>query len=332
MKNIDKHLQNKNFLNLYLIFGNEDFLKKSYEKKFLDLIVLPETKLMNFDFFEGKNVTAETIINTADTIPFMAENRLIIVKNSGLFFEGRKAETEKLCSYISKIPKTTIIVFFEESVDKRLKVFKELQKNGYATEINYLGEAELSNWVSNVFKENKKKIDTATIVYLIRFVGYEMELIFNEVNKLLDYKKDEEFILKEDIDKICTKSLETTIFELVDAIGNKNSQLAINLYNNLIFNKTSPFMILNMISRQFRLILQTKYLAKLGFNNSEIATELSSRDFIIKRCLSQSKNFTNKILLNAIDDFLKTDVKIKTGEIDDVMGVELLVIKYSSIS
>lgn len=330
MQILDNDIKEKIFKNVYLIFGEEKYLKEKYEKKMTDAIVSESTKMMNFDILDGKTMEVARIKEICNTLPFMNEYRLLIVKDSQLFAEGRKNETEKLTDYIANIPKTTIILFFEEKVDKRLKIFKEIKKIGEICEFNPLNEKELSEWILSIVQEKDKKISMDTVIYLIRNVGGNMDILYNEVNKLINYKKEAQ-ITKQDIDNICTKSIESRVFDLVDAIGNKKIEQAIGIYKNLIFNKTAPFMILSMIARQFRIILQVKYLEKKDGNIQNIARELGIRDFIVRQALAQSKNFTNKVLLEAINECLETDNKAKTGIIQDELGVEMIIIKYSSI-
>jgi DNA polymerase-3 subunit delta len=118
---------------------------------------------------------------------------------------------------------------------------------------------------------------------------------------------------------------------MVAAIGNKNAEKALDIYNNMLLAKESPFGINKMIARQFRLILQCKYVAvKKKYNNAQIANELGLREFIVRDCMAQSKNFDIKLLINAIKDCAQTDTNIKKGLITDELGVELLIIKYSS--
>lgn len=330
MNNLDNIIKERNFKNIYLIFGEEYYLKNIYEKKIIDSIVPKSVKMMNFDILEGKTVEVSRIKEICDTLPFMNEHRAVLIRNSQLFVEGRKAETEKITEYIKEIPKTTILLFFEEKVDKRLKLFKEVKKFGDIFEFNNLNEKELCQWILKKFYENNKKISDATAIYLIRNIGDSMELLSNEINKLISYKEFEE-ITKQDIDEICTKSIESKIFDLVGAIGNKNIEKAMNVYKGLIFNKVSPFMILSMIARQFRIILQVKYLNKQGKSINNIAKELGLRDFVVKEALLQSNNFTNKVLLEAINECLEIDNKSKTGFIQDELGVEMLIVKYSSL-
>ena len=115
---------------------------------------------------------------------------------------------------------------------------------------------------------------------------------------------------------------------MVAAIGNKRSAEALKIYNNMLLYKESPIMILAMIARQFRIILQSKYLAKKGKGNDEIAAMIKQRSFVVRECIKQGKNFDNATILDALNDCYECDMKIKRGEIDDRLGVEMIIMKY----
>lgn len=331
MKVLDTHIKNKTFSNIYLIFGEEEYLKNTYEKKLISSIISEDLKMMNFDIFEGKNTNVSQIIDACDTMPFMSPYRLVVLKNTGLIIEGRKNDSTLLEQYLSSLPKTTIIIFIEDKIDKKLKLFKTISKIGSVHQMNMSSENELVNWILNVFKDNNKDISTKEALYMIRNIGFNMEILLNEINKLISFKNNNDKITINDIDTICTKSVESKIFDLINFMANKNMQNAISIYKNLLVNKTSPFIILNMIARQFRIILQVKYLYNKGYNINSISSELGLRDFIVKEAFKQSKNFSIKILLQALNECLTTDENIKTGKMLDELAVELLIIKYTSI-
>lgn len=331
MKVLDTHIKNKTFSNIYLIFGEEEYLKNTYEKKLISSIISEDLKMMNFDLFEGKNTNVSQIIDTCDTMPFMSPYRLVILKNTGLIIEGRKNDSSLLEQYLSNLPKTTIIIFIEDKIDKKLKLFKTISKIGSVHQMNMSSENELVNWILNIFKDNNKDISTKEALYMIRNIGFNMEILLNEINKLISFKNNNDKITINDIDTICTKSVESKIFDLINFMANKNMQNAISIYKNLLVNKTSPFIILNMIARQFRIILQVKYLYNKGYNINSISSKLDLRDFIVKEAFKQSKNFSIKVLLQALNECLNIDENIKTGKIVDELAVELLIIKYTSI-
>lgn len=331
MKTLENHIKNKTFSNIYVIFGEEEYLKNIYEKKLISNIVDENFKMMNFDIFEGKNVNISKIIDACDTMPFMSDYRVVILKNTGLIYDAKKDDTNKLENYLHILPKTTILIFIEEKIDKKLKIFKTISNIGTFHKIDILSENELVNWILNVFKDNNKNISAKEAIYIIRNIGFNMEILLNEINKLISFKGSSTKITINDIDNICTKSIESKIFDLINFMSNKDMDNAIKIYKNLIVNKTSPFVILNMISRQFRIILQTKYLYNKNYSINNIASELELRDFIVKEAIKQSKNFSIKILLQAINECLEIDNNIKTGKIIDEIAIELLIIKYSTL-
>lgn len=331
MKTLENHIKNKTFSNIYVIFGEEEYLKNIYEKKLISNIVDENFKMMNFDIFEGKNVSISKIIDACDTMPFMSDYRVVILKNTGLIYDAKKDDTNKLENYLHILPKTTILIFIEEKIDKKLKIFKTISNIGTFHKIDVLSENELVNWILSIFKDNNKNISTKEALYIIRNIGFNMEILLNEINKLISFKSSSTKITINDIDNICTKSIESKIFDLINFMSNKDMDNAIKIYKNLIINKTSPFVILNMISRQFRIILQTKYLYNKNYSINNIASELELRDFIVKEAIKQSKNFSIKILLQAINECLEIDNNIKTGKIIDEIAIELLIIKYSTL-
>ena len=331
MKILENHIKNKTFSNIYVIFGEEEYLKNIYEKKLISNIIDENFKMMNFDIFEGKNVNISNIIDACDTMPFMSDYRIVILKNTGLIYDGKKDDTIKLENYLHILPKTTILIFIEEKIDKKLKIFKTISNIGTFHKIDILSENELVNWILNVFKDNNKNISAKEAIYIIRNIGFNMEILLNEINKLISFKGSSTKITINDIDNICTKSIESKIFDLINFMSNKDMDNAIKIYKNLIVSKTSPFVILNMISRQFRIILQTKYLYNKNYSINNIASELELRDFIVKEAIKQSKNFSIKILLQAINECLEIDNNIKTGKIIDEVAIELLIIKYSTL-
>ena len=329
MKILESHIKNKSFSNIYLIYGEEIYLKNIYEKRLIDSIVDESLKMMNFDTFEGKNINIQGVIDACNTLPFMNEHRLVILKNTSLIYDAKKDDIATLEKYINNLPKTTILIFIEEKIDKKLKIFKTISKIGSVHQMDIQSEESLVKWIINVCNKNNKAISSKEAIYMIRNIGSNMEILLNEINKLISFANEKTITIK-DIDSICTKTVESKIFDLINSIANKNVERALSMYKNLIFNKTSPFMVLNLIYRQFKIILQTKHLQEKGHSISAIASSLSLRDFMIKEAISQGKNFSKETVLNALKECQEIDNNIKTGKIQDELAIELLIIKYAT--
>ncbi len=330
MQKIIDDIKNKNFQKIYLLFGEENYLKNKTFNSLKKALISETAKIMNLDIFNEKKPETKKISDACETLPFMNDLRVVIVKDSELFVQGNKDESEKMAEYIKNVPPTTVLIFVEEKVDKRGKLYKEVSKLGYCAEFKQLSEKELLNEVRKIAKAKRLVMKDSVILYFIRSIHNSMEAIISEIEKLSNYILEGE-VSEKDIDDICTKSLEVKIFDMVDAIGNKKAKIALDIYNNMVLMKESPIMILAMISRQFRIIFQSKYLAEKGMYKSDIAKKINQREFVVSECLKQSKNFKKKTLLQALDDCLECDINIKTGKIQDKLGVEMIILKYSNL-
>ena len=322
MQILKTDLKTKNYKKAYLFFG-EEYFTKHYESLFRKAIIDPLTESVNLAVYEGA-VSLSTLIDTAETVPFLSEHRLVIAKKTGLFTAGTKIEEASF----DGIPPTSTIIFIEENVDKRTRIYKELAKVGYAADFTMPKENELVSWVSGYFKKNNKEISSATASYFIKNVIHDMNIMLFEMDKLVAYC-DKEVTLG-DIDILTTKSTETKIFNMLKAVGQKNLSQALIIYNNMIQAKTEPLMILTMLARQFRLILRTKALAGQDRTVDQIAKQLSVQSFVVRECLQQARNFKYKTLIDALKECLDVDINIKTGKIEGKLGVEMIIVKFGT--
>ena len=130
MQTLNQDIKDKTFRKVYLLFGDEPFLVNSYKKRLREAITGDDT--MNYNYFEGKGPDVKEIISLADTMPFFAERRLVLIDGSGFF---KSSAPEELVDYIPEIPESTCMVFVESEVDKRNKLYKKVKDNGYAAEL-----------------------------------------------------------------------------------------------------------------------------------------------------------------------------------------------------
>lgn len=315
----------RNNKNVYLIFGDEKFLVKQAYDEILSNAISEDNTNMNTDFYEGKDVNINRIIDSMETLTFFAKNRCVIIRDSGLLKKTSNSNVASLVEAIEDIPKTTFVIFVEE-VDKTNSLYKAIKKIGVVYELSTPKENELISFVENIIKNKNSKIDRGTIVYFLRTVENDMIVINNELEKLLAYTMFKNKIEKNDIDKICTKSLQIEIFKLMDSIGNKDVQQTLEIYNNMMFVKEPVLRILSMLARQVKLILLSKELSEQGYNFNDVSAKIGIHSFVAKGCIKQSKNFTKNKLVDTLLKLNELEVKIKTGKIKDVIGLEILIV------
>lgn len=324
MNAIKEHLKQQTFKPVYLLYGSEDYLKRLYRDK-LKAGILNGGSDMNYSYFEGKGIDTEKVMDIADTLPFLAERRLIIIENSGLF----KSQSN-LADYMETLPDTTHIVFVEQEVDKRNRLFKAVKKCGHTAELNGMDEDNLKLWIATILKQNNKKMTERDILYLINKSGSDMNLLSKELEKLICYGMERDVLTVSDIDAVCTTHVSNKIFQMMDYIAQKQAVQALSLYKDLLSLQERPLSILFLLTRHFNILLQTKELQRLGNDNRTIASKVSIPPFAVKKYLSQAKNFHTSQLKNAINDCVDLEERVKTGRIADQMALELLLVKFSS--
>lgn len=323
MQNIKEHIKLNQYKPVYLLYGTEAYLKKLYKNKLKDGI-LGDSDAMNYTYYEGKGIDIYKVIETAETLPFFSERRLIIIENSGLF----KSQSD-LADYIKKIPETTHLVFVENEVDKRNRLFKAVKDCGMVSQMDGMDENNLKLWVTSLLNKSGKKITANTLLYLIGKSGTDMENLSNEIEKLICYALDRDVITNEDIDAVCVTQISNKIFQMMDAIASKKQSEALKLYYDLLTLKEKPLSILFLLSRHLNILLQVKELSGQGYNNTVISQKIGVPPFAVGKYSSQSKNFKKDVLIQALHSCVDVEEQVKTGRMMDQMGVELLIVEFS---
>ncbi len=324
MKVINEDIKNKTFKKVYLLYGDEPYLKKQYRDRMKESITGSDT--MNFSYYEGEKLNVKEIIEMADTLPFFSEKRLIIIENSGFF----KRSNEEFAAFVSTLPDYLVLVFIEEAIDERNKLFKAVKKEGYVSLMNQQTEAVLIKWIGKCFKEKGMTIESAAVKLLLDKTGASMILIKAEIDKVISYCGARNEVKTTDIEAICSTVTVSKIFDMITAIAIKRQQDALKLYYDLLAQKEPPMNILGLMVRQFNGILQAKEALAVGINHYDIAKSMGVAPFIAQKYSSQAKNFSIKQLKLALKDLADVEEAVKTGKLDAKMAVELMIIKYSA--
>lgn len=326
MQTIKEHIKNHQFKPVYLLCGTEEYLKKLYQDKLKDA-VLADSDDMNYSYFEGKEADPLKIIEAAETLPFFSERRFICIKNSGLF----KASSS-LPDYLKTMSASSCIVFVEKEIDKRSRLYKAVKEIGCISEMNGMDEKNLKLWVSSILSQSEKKITEGDILYLLNKCGTDMVLLSQELEKLVCYAYDRDIITAEDIDAVCITLVSGKVFQMIDAIASGRQSQALELYYDLLTLREKPLSILFLLTRQFNILLQVKELSGHGYNNSIIASKISVPPFAVSKYIAQSRNFSKDRLIEALETCASIEEQIKTGRLNETMGIELLIATYSRTS
>lgn len=306
----------------YLIYGLENYLIKKNLNKIIDDLGVTPDEIINMDM---NTDSINNLLVEASTINMFSTKKLIICDNSCFLSSSSdsKEEVDELIKYIENAFPDVYIVFIlrEEKIDSRKKISKLLSKEAKVYVCEKIDNYKLNNYVMDYIRDNGYTISSKNIDFLLSKTHYELSNIINEIDKLFIYKGNDKKITEEDIDKVITRNIETNIFELTNAIMNKNKKKIDEIYKDLMLSKEGPIKLIITLSNQFRLYLQVKLMRNNGYSEKEIVSILKEHPYRIS--LAMKNNFSIDELKNNLEKLSKLDLDIITGKVDEKLGFEM---------
>lgn len=327
MKMLAEDIKNGVFKSAYLLYGEEAYLRLQYRDRLKNALADP-ADTMNVSCFQGKGIRPEEIIDLAETLPFFADRRVILVEDSDFF----KNKCDLLADYLPSMPDTACLIFVEagtDRVNKSNRLYKAVKAKGRVVEFGAQSEATLTKWILGILKREKKQISRPALDLFLKRSGLDMAHISAELEKLICYTYGREEITLQDIQEICTIQIEDRIFDMVRAIAEKKQTLALNLYYDLLSLKKSPRAILSLIGRQFQKLLLVKSLMAKGYDQASIASKAQLHPFVAKLYMQQSRRFSQEQLEAALRDCVNSEEAVNTGHMEERLSVELLIMTCS---
>lgn len=309
---------------IYLLYGSEKYL---IDKEIKSIINKNNIDLINTNNYDLNLHTLTTIIDDCQTISLFSEKKAIIVYNSYIFTAKKNSieqDSSVFENYLNNINPDTILilVLYEDKLDERKKVLKNLRKTG--TVKNFDINTSINNLVKDMF--SNYQISNTSINLLIDRVGKNLAILEQEVNKIKTYKNNDFYITESDIILLTHKSFDIDIFALIEAIVSKDKKTALNIYNEMLKYNEEPIKIIVMLANQFRIIYQAKEMYKKGYTESDIASNLGIHPYRIKLALNKAREYSSENLLNYLKKLSDLDIGIKTGNINKEIGLELFII------
>ena len=225
VKNLQEDIKTGKFKNAYLLFGEEAYLKIQYKEKLIHALN-PDDDTMNFTKYEGKGIEVREMIDLCETMPFFADHRVVLVENSGFF----KNKCDELADYMKTLPDYLRLVFVEEEVDKRSRMYKAVKNCGRIVEFAKQDEKTLMRWAAGILAREGRKIMTRDMELFLTKTGTDMGNIRMELEKLITYTMGQDIVTREDIEEICTTRTENKIFDMVRAVTERNQRICIMIF------------------------------------------------------------------------------------------------------
>lgn len=318
---------------VYRFDGEEEHIKAKALQTLREKLLPPGLEAMNETVLISP--CAGDIIAAAETLPMMAERRLLIVRESALLTGAKAAgeaeESAKLAEYLDRAPETCCIVFYVKGlVDGRKKLPQALAKKAAAVRFDRLGDALLHRWMQQQLRARGKVVSQANAALLSFMAGRDLLSLSQELEKLAAYVGVREEITREDIETVVTPSLECTVFNLVDALVAGKEAEAFRLLKIMLENGEARIGILAMMARQYRNLTHLKLMQQAKMSEADIQKNLGVQPFVMRRLLAQGQRESARSLREKLDLCVDTDWAIKSGRMSEEAALERTMFRLCS--
>ncbi|MEG0772375.1 DNA polymerase III subunit delta [Clostridium sp.] len=322
--------------NCYIFCGTDENLIKTSIEAIIKKIIEPSFKDFNYTRYDGEKVDNDTILNSCETLPFMSSKKIVEIYRSTFLEDangvgsnnGKKVDFNELFKYINNMPEYTILIMyyiFDNDRDKISSKVKKLDGKATVVKIDKLKGQTLQSKVKDIFQNKGKSIEKSEISFFCSIIDNNMNIINNEIDKLISYTDGRE-IKREDIIALMPPKSENDIFNLVDYLSQKNVKKSIDILNELVYKGEKPPKILYMIERQFKLLLALSVGNEVGKSHDMLAREFKLNPYIAEKMLKQSKKFSINALRKNLKLCIDVEKMMKSTSADDKTILEMLII------
>lgn len=335
-ENLEKELKQGKLNSLYLLYGEEEFLLDTCLKKIKKLF--GEILLgINYIIIDETNIG--TLISEIQTPAFGYPKKLIIVKKSQCFKKTKKTTkkdnkeikdnsiSKYIVDNIEIIKDSIVLVFIEDEVEKN-DLYNVIEKYGIVCNFTKLKPQEISARLKAICNAYKVNIENKTMQYFIETCGLNMQVLINEIRKLIEYAGENGEITKEAIDLLSIKEIEAVIFDLTDSLGKKDIKKALDTLNDLLYNKEPIQKILITLYNHFRKLYITSLAMEYNKNLTECLNLKPNQLFLVNKYKMQVRYFNKKVLRKILQELIDLDYNYKQGNIDINIGLEAILCAY----
>lgn len=315
--------------NVYLFYGQEALIRKSALEQLKKQVLMPG--LEGLDSTVMQNPGAQQLIESCETLPMMSPYRLIIAEDCALMMSGKVKNEEQdsamLVEYLARVPKSTCLVFYMNgAIDKRKKLTAAMMKQPGVVSFDALGDEELWRWMNQTLRRSGKRMEQSACEQLAFLSGRDLSLLSGELNKLVAYAQEHEVITCADVEQIATRTAESTVFAMAEAISNRRAQEAFSLLNVLLGSGEQRIGILAMITRHYRQMMQLVAMREARVPQPQQAKMLGVAPFVLNKIARQVSGRTLESLKRDVDACVRTDYDIKRGAMREDAALDRLIL------
>jgi len=303
---------------VYLIYGSEELLLERAERRLRDRLAAVADIDFNLETFDGGTASADDVVNAANTMPFMSDRRLVIVRDVDKF---DAASLEKLALYARDPAPYTCLVLEATKIAKNTKLYKAVAATGVTFEYTAPKRSEYAGEVVRLLRDRGKHIGLPAAQHLVELVGRDLRRLDSEADKLAAFVGAAGEVTDADVAAAGSASGDASVFELTDAVGERDTTRGLRLLRRLLSSET-PFGVHAMLTRHMRALVGARALAERGMAPEAMAPEIGMPPWQVRTVISQAKRYTPEELSGALRGLAAAEEEMKTSPTDVGLVIE----------
>lgn len=327
----------------YVLIGEDDYSIRQALEEIKKGVGDPEMLMTNTTVLDGHQVTPEQFQAACETVPFLAEKRLVIVEGLLGRFEprgkagkkksdGKEDDFKCFLAAIGRVPESTELVLVDGKVGSRNLLLQYLPAVASVRSFPFLKEPGLKQWIEKRVKGAGGSIAPQAVNMLVRFVGNSLWVLAGEVDKVVLYALGRR-IEEDDVRAVVSYAQEGSVFNMVDAILEFRAGAAQNTLQQLLIHGAAPAYLLMMLARQVHLIFRVKYLRDRRVSRNDIQSRLGlSSDFVLRKAWAQADKYSLARLNEVYHKLLEADLAVKTGKYEGELVLNVLIAELAQSS
>ena len=295
---------------LILLYGEERYHRDKVLEQIIDATVPPSARDFNLTTLHGKELNGQKLIEEIQTFPVFSDRRMVVVKEAHLVPAG---ELEKLETILPEPVADAVVVFVADKVDKRRRFFQQLQKTGVLVEFKPLYDNQIPAFVRELLAADGLRMTEAAMVAFCRRSGTNLQEIASELQKLKAFVGELELIDLAEVEQVVSKSRHQSVFDLTDALGEKNAGMALRVLRELLADGESSIGVLSMLARHFRQLWKISDLLDRGISRKEIPRAVGVNPYFVNGLMRQAGNFSAQEYRTMFRSFVDADLALKSS-------------------
>lgn len=337
-RDITKKTFFNNIHRIYFLYGKDKYIVKECEQILLSKLLGKNQSSLDLIKLDGESIDLDKLTMSLDMYPISGDLKCILIKNIDIE-NFNSNDIKKLNKIVENIPEFSTIIICQtfcevnEKKSSKWKKFLSLASEvGDVIDCSVTLEREIENKIINIASSQNKIISKENANVLLKRCGKNLDLIFNELDKLCNFESGEE-ISKDSIEKIVCTNLEYNVFEICKFILSKSSKSAYECLEKLFLFKEEPILILSIISSTYVDMYRFKVCCDFGVSESLIPSifDYRGKEYKIRSAKYNCNNISLNNIKKSIDILLKADEEMKTTTISPRTIIDMVIIKLINL-